>query len=221
MLPALARRLSLAAAAARRASTAAPASADVAPDLAARVADAGLLQTGSLLGGEWVAGRSTYDVRERAREGGREGGVACPRAPDARPFPSFQVHDPATGSIVASVARAGDNETRVAVEEAATAFAGWRASTGKERAAVLRRWHALILESMDDIATIMSVECGKPRGEARAELASAAAAVDWCAGEAVRLNGTLLAPTAKGRRGVVMLTPVGVAGGEWEGRWRG
>lgn len=128
-------------------------------------------------------------------------------------FSRPQVLDPATGAPVASVAACGGNEARVAVEEAAAAFPGWaHGTTAKERAAVLGRWRDAILAAADDVATIMSVECGKPRGEARAELASAAASVDWCAAEAVRVSGELPAPLTRGRRGAVIHTPVGVAG---------
>jgi len=106
-------------------------------------------------------------------------------------------------------------EARVAVEESAAAFPSWGrgATTPADRAAFLTRWHAAILAAADDVATIMSVECGKPRGEARAEVASAAASVLWCAGEAVRVDGELPSPlTGRGRRGVVLRTPVGPAG---------
>lgn len=127
--------------------------------------------------------------------------------------PLHQVTDPATAAPVASVARCGDNEARVAVEEAASAFPGWaHSTTPRERAAFLKRWHTAILASADDIATIMSVECGKPKGEARAEVASAAASVEWCAGEAVRVGGELPAPLSRGRRGAVLATPCGPAG---------
>lgn len=51
------------------------------------------------------------------------------------------------------------------------------------RSVILRRWHDLILEHQDDIATLMTIECGKPLAESKAEVASGAASVEWFAEE--------------------------------------
>ena len=68
------------------------------------------------------------------------------------------------------------NETRAAIAAAATVFPEWKRRTAKERADVLKRWRDLILAHAQDLAVIMTSECGKPLAEARAEVASGYAA---------------------------------------------
>ena len=81
---------------------------------------------------------------------------------------------------------AGTAETNGAIASAVAAFSLWKEKTGKERAVVLKRWHALILDNADDLATIMTMECGKPLAESRAEIAAGAASVEWFGEEAKR-----------------------------------
>ena len=124
----------------------------------------------------------------------------------------FDVVNPATAGVVARVARCGGVEATVAVEEAAAAFAGWKNRPARERAAVLGEWARLIDQSSEDLATIMSLECGKPLAEARNELASAVDSVTWSAAEAVRVRGSVLSSPGRGRRMLTLKQPVGVAG---------
>src|SRR5438552_4144773 len=64
---------------------------------------------------------------------------------------SIPVDDPATGEVIGAVPKLGRDETRTAIDAAAGAFPAWRARTGKERAAVLRRWFDLIVANQDDL----------------------------------------------------------------------
>src|SRR5947208_7254099 len=84
---------------------------------------------------------------------------------------SIPVDDPATGEILGYVPKFGRLETREAIDAAAAAFREWRARTGKERAAVLRRWFELIMANQDDLALLMTLEQGKPLAESRTEVA--------------------------------------------------
>ncbi len=73
---------------------------------------------------------------------------------------TFPVTNPATGETLGSVPDMGAAETRGAIAAADAAFAGWRAKTGKERAAILRRWNDLILANLEDLALILTTEQG-------------------------------------------------------------
>ena len=77
-------------------------------------------------------------------------------------------------------------ETEAAIERAAQAWPGWRKQTAFERASFLMRWKGLIQDNEDDIAKIMTLECGKPLAEAHNEISAGLATLDWMAGEAVR-----------------------------------
>jgi succinate-semialdehyde dehydrogenase/glutarate-semialdehyde dehydrogenase len=80
----------------------------------------------------------------------------------------------------------------------------------KDRAAILRRLHDLMLANADDLAAIMTAEQGKPLAEAKGEVAYAASFIEWFAEEAKRIYGDTIPQNAKGRRILVLKEPIGV-----------
>ncbi|WP_295390944.1 NAD-dependent succinate-semialdehyde dehydrogenase [uncultured Thiodictyon sp.] len=123
---------------------------------------------------------------------------------------TFPVSDPATGMTIGGVPAMGTAETRRAIAAAQQAWPAWRALTAAERAAILRRWHDLMLAAQDDLAQIMTAEQGKPLAEARGEIAYAASYFAWFAEEGRRVYGELIPPHQADRRLLVMRQPVGV-----------
>ena len=121
------------------------------------------------------------------------------------------VTNPATGDAIARVPDMGAAETRRAIEAADRAWGAWRAKSGKERAAVLRRWFDLIVANADDLALLMTTEQGKPLAEARGEVLYAASFVEWFAEEAKRVYGDVIPAPTPDRRLVVLKQPIGVA----------
>jgi len=121
------------------------------------------------------------------------------------------VYDPATGKALGSVPRMGREDVRRAIDAAERAFRQFRALTGKERAALLRRWYDLVMENVDDLAYIMTREQGKPLAEARGEIVYGASFIEWFAEEAKRVYGDVIPTPQKGRRILVIKQPVGVA----------
>ena len=102
--------------------------------------DIKLLRQQAFIGGEWTAARS-----------GRV----------------LEVLDPASGQHLGNVPACDENDTRSAIEAAERALPNWSAMTAHARAALLRKWHDLMLEHADDLARIMTLEQGKPLAEAR------------------------------------------------------
>ena len=129
---------------------------------------------------------------------------------DADSGETCDVTNPATGERIGTVPKMGAAETRRAIDEANAAWAGWRARTGKERSAVLRKWNDLMLANADDLAMIMTVEQGKPLPEAKGEIGYAASFIEWFAEEAKRVNGDTLPSPWADRRIVVIKQPIGV-----------
>jgi succinate-semialdehyde dehydrogenase/glutarate-semialdehyde dehydrogenase len=86
----------------------------------------------------------------------------------------FAVTNPATGEEIGSVAALGAEETSIAISAAHRAFAQWRNKTAKERAQILKRWFALVMQNAEDLARIMTCEQGKPLAESRNEVRYAA-----------------------------------------------
>ena len=122
----------------------------------------------------------------------------------------FAVSDPADGRVIAQVAAMGQAEARRAVEAAARALPAWRARSAKDRAAILRRWHDLIVANADDLARLMTAEQGKPLAEARGEVSYGASFIEWFAEEAKRVYGDIIPAPAADRRIVVTKEPIGV-----------
>src|ERR1700680_3129262 len=129
---------------------------------------------------------------------------------DAHNGTTRDVLNPATGKKLGSVPNMGAAETRSAIEAAALALPAWAKKTAQERALILRRWYDLMLANQDDLARIMTAEQGKPLAEARSEIASAAAFIEWCAEEGKRLYGDVIPAHQPDKRILVLRQPIGV-----------
>jgi succinate-semialdehyde dehydrogenase/glutarate-semialdehyde dehydrogenase len=121
------------------------------------------------------------------------------------------IHDPASGAVLARVPDMGAAETRRAIAAADAAWPAWRALTAKQRGAILRKWHDLIVANADDLALLMTSEQGKPLAEARGEALYAASFVEWFAEEAKRTYGDVIPQTIGNQRLLVLRQPIGVA----------
>jgi succinate-semialdehyde dehydrogenase/glutarate-semialdehyde dehydrogenase len=129
---------------------------------------------------------------------------------DARAGGSTAVLNPATGATLGTVPNLGAAEVRAAIEAAAAALPAWAAKTARERATILRRWHDLLLQHIDDLAVLMTAEQGKPLAEARGEVAYAASFIEWFAEEGKRIYGDVIPSHATDKRILVLRQPVGV-----------
>lgn len=126
--------------------------------------------------------------------------------------PVDAIHDPATGAVLARVPRLGRAEVDAAIDAAARAFGPWSQRLAAERAAALRGWADLVVTHAEDLARIMTAEQGKPLGEARGEVLSAAAYIGFYAEEARRVPGEMTASHRADSRIMVIHQPIGVVG---------
>lgn len=122
----------------------------------------------------------------------------------------FDVMNPATGKQVATVADGGIAITERAIEAAEKAFKPWRKTTAKYRSALLEKWTDLILEHTDELAEIMTLECGKPLAESKGEVRYGASFIKWFAEEGKRVYGDVIPSHTEDRRLVVIKQPIGV-----------
>lgn len=129
---------------------------------------------------------------------------------DADSGESKEVFNPATGEKIGTVPMMGAAETKRAIDAAEAAMPAWAAKSGKERSAILRRWHGLIAENMDDLAVLMTSEQGKPLAEAKGEIQSGLDYLEWFAEEAKRIYGDFIPGHLPDKRLVVIKQPVGV-----------
>ncbi len=134
------------------------------------------------------------------------GGKLVPSSDGGR----FDVLDPATGAVIASVADGSVDDGLAAVDAAAAAAATWAATSPRERSEVLRRAFDLMNRRSEDLAHLISLENGKALADARGEVAYAAEFFRWYAEEAVRASGSLMTAPSGANRIMVQQQPVGV-----------
>jgi aspartate-semialdehyde dehydrogenase len=121
------------------------------------------------------------------------------------------VQNPADQEVLGHVPMLDAAQITQAVDAAHNAFLTWRWLPVAKRAALLLRWHELILRHQNDLAAILSLEQGKPLAEARGEIAYGASFVEWFAHEARRLNGRTIPSHIDGAQLGTFVEPVGVA----------
>jgi succinate-semialdehyde dehydrogenase/glutarate-semialdehyde dehydrogenase len=134
------------------------------------------------------------------------GGKAVPASDGGR----FDVLDPATGGVIASVANGTVEDALACVEAAAGAAEGWAATAPRQRSEILRKAFELMTERADEIAHLISLENGKALPDARGETAYAAEFFRWYAEEAVRASGSVMTAPSGTNKIVVLQQPVGI-----------
>ncbi|MFC9353966.1 NAD-dependent succinate-semialdehyde dehydrogenase [Arthrobacter sp. NPDC057013] len=121
----------------------------------------------------------------------------------------FNVINPATEEVVATVADGGPEDARRAIETAGRIQKQWAKTPPRERSEILRRAFELIMARQDELALIMTTEMGKPLCEAKGEVAYAAEFFRWFSEEAVRIGGDLTTTGDGTTRVLVSKEPVG------------
>jgi succinate-semialdehyde dehydrogenase/glutarate-semialdehyde dehydrogenase len=122
---------------------------------------------------------------------------------------TFPVEDPATRETIADVADATPDDGLAALAAAHEKQAEWGEHPPRERGEILRGAYELMMERVDDLALLMTLEMGKSVAESKAEVSYAAEFFRWFAEQAVRIDGRFqIAPTGQGRL-LVTKQPVG------------
>lgn len=145
--------------------------------------DSSLIKSANFIDGEWVSGTRTLAVL-----------------------------NPANSETIATVADGTRQDAERAVDAAHRSFASWEKVTAKERGAILRRWHDLILENAEDLGALMTWEQGKPLAEAIGEVKYGASFIEFYAEEGKRVCGDTIPTISPERRLQTYKQPVGVVG---------
>ena len=157
---------------------------DSVTDLRSLLKDPSLLATKAYVSGQWI---------------------------DADDGKTFPVTNPARGDVICTVPDLSRAETARAIATAAAAQKDWAKFTGKERAAILRKWFDLMVANADDLAAILTAEMGKPLAEAKGEILYGASYVEWFGEEAKRIYGETIPGHQRDKRITVIKQPIGVA----------
>lgn len=145
--------------------------------------DPELWRTGAFVGGEWI---------------------------NTTPHGTYALCNPANNELLVELPRFKEAETAHAIETAHQAFLRWRQTTAKVRSEILHRWYELMLQHHDDLATLITLEEGKPIAEAKTEIEYAASFLQWFSEEAKRVRGDVIPAPRDTARIVVLKEPIGV-----------
>ena len=144
--------------------------------------DATLLKSGSYLNGKW-----SVEAENNA-----------------------SVTNPATGEVITNLCLSGEQDAKAAIVAANNAFQQWKNTSVKTRFKLLKKWFDLIIANKQDLATIMTLEQGKPIAESLGEIDYGASYVEWFAEEAKRVYGDVINLPGQDRQGFVIRQPIGV-----------
>ena len=123
----------------------------------------------------------------------------------------FDVMNPATEDVIASVASADIFDADLALDAASTAMQEWAARSPRDRSEVLRKAWELMTARLPEFARLITLENGKANADAMGEANYAAEFFRWFAEEAVRVDGLISHAPASGARIIVQHKPAGIA----------
>ena len=123
---------------------------------------------------------------------------------------TFNVDNPASGKTVAKVANLTVSETKQAIKAADKAWKDWKNTTAEERGKLLNSWYKLIIQNKDQLAEIMTLECGKPLTESYSEISYGASFISWFAEEGKRAYGETVPSSNPANRIVTIKQSIGV-----------
>jgi succinate-semialdehyde dehydrogenase/glutarate-semialdehyde dehydrogenase len=129
---------------------------------------------------------------------------------DAKDGATFDVKNPARGDVLTTLPDLSIIEVKRAIDAAEASQRAWAARTGKDRAAILRKWHDLMVANADDLGMILTAEMGKPIAEGKGEIMYGASFIEWFAEEAKRVYGETIPGHLPDKRITVLKQPVGV-----------
>ncbi|CDX56609.1 succinate-semialdehyde dehydrogenase I, NADP-dependent [Mesorhizobium plurifarium] len=122
---------------------------------------------------------------------------------------TLEVRNPATNEVIGLVAMAGTADLDRALAAAERGFKVWRKVSAFERGKVIREAARLMRERAGRIASLLSLEQGKPLGEATIEVLASADILDWFAEEGRRTYGRIVPARASNVHQLVVREPVG------------
>jgi malonate-semialdehyde dehydrogenase (acetylating)/methylmalonate-semialdehyde dehydrogenase len=120
------------------------------------------------------------------------------------------VINPATGDVIAKTPLCGSGEVDAATEAAAAAFPGWRETPVNDRVKYLFKLRDLLISNHDEIGRIITEECGKTFGEAKAEMVRAIENVEVACGMPMMMKGEIAEDIAPGIDEIMLRQPLGV-----------
>lgn len=126
---------------------------------------------------------------------------------------SIEVLDPGNEQVLGKVTHAEIADLDRALEASERGFKVWCKVPANQRANLMRKAANILAERSNDIATIISMEHGKPLREARGEMEKAVDLINYFADEAVRTYGRIIPSRVSGVLQMTVMEPIGPVAG--------
>ena len=123
---------------------------------------------------------------------------------------TFEITNPATKGPLSSVPALTSSDVIMAVDNSAKAFETWKNIPARTRSDILISIANLLTERLEEFASTITSEQGKPLSEARGEVMYAAHYFRWFSEEAVRINGDIIPADSPTKRILVLKQPIGL-----------
>src|SRR5215212_8708234 len=118
--------------------------------------------------------------------------------------------NPATSQMITKTPLCGKDAVDAAARAASEAFNGWRRTPVNDRVQYLFKLRGLLRENGDEIARLITDECGKTFDEAKAEMVRAYENVEVACGMPMMMKGELVEDIAPGIDELMIRQPLGV-----------
>ena len=125
---------------------------------------------------------------------------------------NIDINNPFDGSITAQVPSLEVNQVRHAIDVAYKAFSIWKQSAPEQRSSLLIKWFELLKQHIDDLASIIVAEQGKPLSQAKSEIAYAASYLEFYAQQAKCIDGEVISSVFEDTKAMIIKQPIGVVG---------
>ncbi|MBS7813755.1 NAD-dependent succinate-semialdehyde dehydrogenase [Roseococcus pinisoli] len=122
------------------------------------------------------------------------------------------VYNPFDDGVIGELPHATRQDLDDALEAAEAGHRAWRRTAPAKRAQIMQRAAQLLRERADTIAEAITLEQGKPLGQAKIEVLRACDIIDWDAEEGRRAYGRVI-PSEPGMRHIVLREPIGIVAG--------
>lgn len=119
------------------------------------------------------------------------------------------VHSPVNGSLVATYAQATPSEVEMAVAQSCTAFKTWRMVPAPRRGELVRLFGNALRDHKDNLARLVTIDCGKPVSEGLGEVQEMIDICDFAVGLSRQLHGLTIASERPGHRMMEQWHPLG------------
>ena len=123
---------------------------------------------------------------------------------------SFELKNPATDELIVKLEDKSSDYVRLCIEKSANAQKQFRDTLANYRSELLGRWYDLIMQSVDELAEIITIESGKPLAESKGEIQYGANFIKWYSEKAKRIDGRIFETNFKNTEGRVDYQPVGM-----------